>query len=135
MGEPEHAERPEHVDVVIVDVANVLGSRPDGWWRDRRGATTALLRRLAATDVGAERVVVVLEGQGRDADAPRDLEVVRAAGSGDDALVARVARELSAGRLVRVVTADRGLRARLPQAVQVTGPAWLRDRMDQAHPS
>lgn len=33
--------------VLLVDVANVVGSRPDGWWRDRAGATTRLLHRLA----------------------------------------------------------------------------------------
>ena len=34
--------------VLLVDVANVVGSRPDGWWRDRAGATSRLLDRLAA---------------------------------------------------------------------------------------
>ncbi|NRD26151.1 NUDIX hydrolase [Frigoribacterium sp. VKM Ac-2836] len=32
---------------VVVDVANVLGSRPDGWWRDRAGATSRLLDALS----------------------------------------------------------------------------------------
>ena len=36
------------VTVLLVDVANVVGSRPDGWWRDRAGATARLLGRLAA---------------------------------------------------------------------------------------
>src|SRR3954464_480562 len=34
--------------VLLVDAANVVGARPDGWWRDRAGATTRLLRRLAS---------------------------------------------------------------------------------------
>jgi 8-oxo-dGTP diphosphatase len=37
---------------IIVDVANVMGSRPDGWWRDRPGAAARLyteIARLAAT--------------------------------------------------------------------------------------
>ena len=34
--------------VLLVDAANVVGSRPDGWWRDRAGAATRLLARLAA---------------------------------------------------------------------------------------
>ena len=27
-----------HLVTIVVDVANVMGSRPDGWWRDRAGA-------------------------------------------------------------------------------------------------
>ena len=27
---------------IVVDVANVMGSRPDGWWRDRAGAAVRL---------------------------------------------------------------------------------------------
>ena len=34
--------------VLLVDAANVVGARPDGWWRDRAGATERLLGRLAA---------------------------------------------------------------------------------------
>lgn len=34
--------------VLIVDGANVVGSRPDGWWRDRAGATARLRDQLAA---------------------------------------------------------------------------------------
>ena len=44
----------------IVDAMNVIGSRPDGWWRDRRGAMAALVEHLehwAATE-GAEVTVV-----------------------------------------------------------------------------
>jgi 8-oxo-dGTP diphosphatase len=33
---------------VIVDAANVMGSRPDGWWRDRAGAATRLGGELSA---------------------------------------------------------------------------------------
>jgi rRNA-processing protein FCF1 len=55
------------------------------------------------------------------------VRLVRATGSGDDALVAEAA-ELP-GPLV-VVTADRGLRARLPAGAIVHGPGWLLDRLD-----
>ena len=48
----------------MVDGANVVGSRPDGWWRDRAGAATRLAERLvAALDAGAldtDRVHLVL---------------------------------------------------------------------------
>ncbi|MFJ4936300.1 NTP pyrophosphohydrolase, partial [Streptomyces pseudovenezuelae] len=37
--------------LVVVDAANVVGSVPDGWWRDRRGAAERLRDRLAADGV------------------------------------------------------------------------------------
>ncbi len=121
---------------LLVDVANTVGSRPDGWWRDRAGATSRLLVRLTALpgtalpgDDGAPvvvtAVVAVVEGAARDVPAPEGVAVVRAPGSGDDALVAEAGRLLAAGADVLVVTADRGLRARLPARVPVTGPGRL----------
>ena len=100
----------------MVDGANVVGSRPDGWWRDRAGAATRLAERLvAALDADAldtDRVHLVLEGAARAAVVPEHprLTVVRAAADGDSAIV-----ELAAALHgdVTVVTADRGLRARL----------------------
>jgi 8-oxo-dGTP diphosphatase len=38
----------EHPATIIVDVANVMGSRPDGWWRDRAGAAVRLHDEIAA---------------------------------------------------------------------------------------
>jgi hypothetical protein len=60
---------------VIVDGANVVGSRPDGWWRDRAGAAVRLyddLARLAAhgapgLPAGDLSVVLVLEGAAKAA--------------------------------------------------------------------
>ncbi len=131
---------------LVVDVANVMGSRPDGWWRDRAGAATRLLRNLdpltgrqvTGPDGDAVRlasITAVLEGRARaatDPDGGSDpdsasgrLSVLRAEADGDTAVV-RAANELDgAGERVLVVTADRGLRARLPQAAAVTGPRWL----------
>ena len=127
--------------VLVVDAANVVGSRPDGWWRDRAGATERLLARLAllpgrtlAGPVDCTGVVAVVEGRARDVPAPDGVDVVRATGSGDDALV-----RFAAGRVgpLLVVTADRGLRDRLPAGVEVRGPGWLLaelDRIDCAPP-
>ncbi len=127
------------VTVLLVDAANVVGSRPDGWWRDRAGAATRLLTRLAALPgrelpgpdggtVVCTRVVAVVEGRARAASGPDGVEVRRAEGSGDDELV-RAAEELAPPLLV--VTADRGLRARLPAATAVTGPGWLIARLEE----
>jgi hypothetical protein len=120
--------------VLLVDVANVVGARPDGWWRDRAGATARLLARFAALPgrelrgpdgepLRCTEVVAVVEGRGRAAPAPEGVTVVRAEGSGDDTLAAVAARR--AGESLLVVTADRGLRARLPAGTAVTGPGWL----------
>jgi hypothetical protein len=131
---------------LLVDAANVVGSRPDGWWRDRAGAAARLLGRLAdlpgrtltGPDGGAvtvTRVLVVLEGQARDVPLPAaasGLTAVRAPGSGDDALAAAAAELSAAGEAPLVVTADRGLRARLPDAAAVAGPGWLLRILDGA---
>ncbi len=125
------------VTVLLVDAANVVGARPDGWWRDRPGATTRLLSRLAGLPgrevdgaVVAE-VVVVVEGAARDVPAPDGVRLVRAAGSGDDALAATANGLAAAGRAVLAVTADRGLRSRLPPGTAVTGPGRLLDVLDR----
>ncbi|MCU1649137.1 MAG: hypothetical protein JWQ60_286 [Pseudonocardia sp.] len=53
---------------LLVDAANVIGSRPDGWWRDRPGAAARLLATLAAalrSGALTSPVVVILEGAAR----------------------------------------------------------------------
>jgi predicted RNA-binding protein with PIN domain len=128
--------------VIVVDAANVVGSRPDGWWRDRAGAARKLLVKLAALQERLEltEVVVILEGAARRAvsgpDAPDvgGLRVVLADGSGDDTIAA-VTAETAAGHSnpeVTVVTADRGLRQRIePTGATAVGPRWLTDQLEQ----
>ncbi len=57
--------------VVVVDVANVMGARADGWWRDRAGAALRLCTEVIALarrgDETAGAWVLVLEGQARQA--------------------------------------------------------------------
>ena len=122
---------------VLVDAANVVGSRPDGWWRDRAGANARLvgaLARIAGRTVTlpggspgwVSAVQAVVEGAARDLGEQPPVRLLRAGGgaSGDDVLAGAARRH--EGSLL-VVTADRGLRARLPPQARVTGPGWLLD--------
>ena len=119
-----------------------MGSRPDGWWRDRAGAAVRLYAELTAlaasgrailpdpNDDGEEEFVMVLEGAARPAAAriaaeggPGRVRVVLAGGSGDDAIVDLV-RELPGRRFV--VTADRELQRRCVAAgAEILRPGWL----------
>lgn len=120
---------------LLVDAANVVGSVPDGWWRDRAGAAQRLLCRCAAAIPATlpladgqlrwvHRCIVVLEGAASAAEDVAGVEVVRARGSGDDTLAeiaARVPESL-------LISADRGLRGRMPPTATTAGPGVLLDR-------
>lgn len=137
------AEQPAPGPVtVIVDGANVVGARADGWWRDRPGAAARLRDDLAvlaergtallpagiapSPGVAYPDIVLVVEGAARGTASPAAgsrLRVVAAEGSGDDT-IARLAAETPGPRLV--VTADRELRRRSEAAgAYVLGPYWL----------
>ena len=116
----------------VVDASNVIGSRPDGWWRDRAGATRRL---VAALDAFAERtgeaVTVVLDA-GEPPPAER-VEVVvaprRGRDAADDAIVELL--EARGGDGARVVTSDAEL-ARRARALgaDVEGAGGFRARLD-----
>lgn len=120
--------------VLLVDAANVVGSRPDGWWRDRGAAAGRLVSSLRAAtrrrDLPAP-VVVVLEGAGRDGaeagESADGVRVVHAPGSGDDEIVDLAAAQ--EGRVV-LVSADRALRRRIEAlGGRAVGPGWLLERL------
>ncbi len=118
--------------MLVVDAANVIGSRPDGWWRDRAGAADRFVDRVRrAVDDGRidAPVTIVLEGRSRagvEEGHFGDVEIVHAPGEGDDTIVAVAARH----ERPTVVTADRGLAARVRAAGgDVVGPTWLLDRL------
>lgn len=115
--------------VLIVDGANVVGSRPTGWWRDRAGAAKRLHQAMAATDLGYDAVVLVLEGDAKRGQPVGDdgtIFTVHAPGSGDDAIVEQVRTRSRDGDDVVVVTADRQLRERVAAAGGSSiGPSWL----------
>jgi hypothetical protein len=120
--------------VLLVDAANVIGSRPTGWWRDRPGAARRFTERVRAAVVAGELdapVTIVLEGQARkgaDEGVADGVEVVHARGEGDDTIAALAGAEAQA----LVVTADRGLAERVRSAGgDVVGPTWLLEKLDR----
>ncbi|WP_349427851.1 NUDIX hydrolase [Microbacterium sp. LWS13-1.2] len=129
----------------IVDVANVMGSVPDGWWNDRAGAAARLISRiagLAGRGVPASVLdlpehtwypewTAVVEGQARSVADADGVEVVRATASGDDAIVVAAEQAVARGRVVTVVTSDRGLAGRATATgAAVRGARWLLDLID-----
>ncbi|MCC6756204.1 MAG: NYN domain-containing protein [Solirubrobacterales bacterium] len=123
---------------LVVDGMNVIGSRPDGWWRDRDAAARRLHGRLEAW---ARRhgldVLLVLDGAGTAGWHLEGLvEVVFARDAGfrtaDDAIVALVERELEPAA-VEVVTSDRELTRRVRTlGATVSGPRALLEALDGA---
>ena len=120
------------VRVLIIDGANVVGSRPTGWWRDRAGTAGRLHQALASADLGYDVVVLVLEGQakrGQPVGVDGAIHTVHAPGSGDDTIVEQVRARRTHGDDVVVVTGDRVLRERVTVAGGSSiGPSWLLDR-------
>lgn len=131
--------------VLLVDGANVVGSRPDGWWKDRAGAAERLAIRLdalARSGIGAgeldlpghtwwPEVQLVLEGQALGAEpGTARVGIVRAERDGDSALVEFV-RRLGRSRPATVVTADRALGDDLRAAgARVIAPGRLLAALD-----
>jgi 8-oxo-dGTP pyrophosphatase MutT (NUDIX family) len=136
--------------VLVVDAANVVGSRPDGWWRDRAGANTRLrdgLATLARRGIPAGAlelpgqlwwpdVRMVVEGAARDVSSVDDVEVLAAIRDGDALIVQTARAELRRHPEDRViaVTADRELRSRLLDlGAGIAGPATLLGLLPPPH--
>ncbi|GAC69706.1 hypothetical protein [Gordonia soli] len=123
--------------LVVVDAANVVGSVPDGWWRDRRAATERLRDALASTATtgvtvapGPVEIVLVVEGRARGVESSTTVRVIASPGSGDDQIVEVVGKHPNRRRVV--VTADRGLRERVQRlGAEVTGPSAVPRRVDR----
>lgn len=121
--------------MILIDAANVIGSRPNGWWRDRPGAARAFVQQVrtsARAGRMAQPVVVVLEGKARDGVEPEvadGVAVLHASGSGDDALLAVIA---DATGQVTLVSADRSLCQRAEAlGADVVRPGWLIDLLEK----
>ena len=128
----------------IIDGNNVLGSRPDGWWRDRTGAQVRLVEEIGRWHgaVGGS-VAVVLDGHPSDrlGEGSRGGVEVRFAhdtrrDAADDAIVALVAAEHAGLEPITVVTADRRLAERVSRRLGATieGPRSFLERL-AAHPA
>lgn len=139
---------------LIVDAANTVGSRPNGWWRDRAGATRTFTDGLAAAVHSARvripadavhlpgdywwpaRVSVVVEGRARGPwtrGVDERIDMVSAPGEGDDTIVDLVRRSAGDGSRAVVATADRELRRRVRDlGGAVIGPGIVWDAVDAA---
>jgi predicted RNA-binding protein with PIN domain len=118
----------------LIDAMNVIGSRPDGWWRDKDGAVRRLLEELRTWAAEQQDVVVVLDAgdpslTGRDG----ALEVVLAPRRGRDAADDEIARRVEADEApetITVVTSDGALADRVRAAgAAVEGAGAFRRRL------
>jgi predicted RNA-binding protein with PIN domain len=119
----------------IVDGMNVIGCRPDGWWRDRNRAMATLVERLEhwAAAEGAD-VTVVFE---RPPSPPIESSVITvahapraASNSADDEIVRMVTTDAHPAEIC-VATSDRALSERVRAAGASVHPAEsLRNLID-----
>jgi predicted RNA-binding protein with PIN domain len=101
---------------LVVDAMNVIGSRPDGWWRDRDLAIRRLVAELERWGEGRdERVTVMLEHEPRDAIRAERVEIAWARVGGADAADREILARLLGWLFhdeVTVVTSDRDLKVK-----------------------
>jgi predicted RNA-binding protein with PIN domain len=117
----------------LVDGMNLIGSRPDGWWRDRPGAQRRLAEELARfAEATGDEVAVVFDGEAREVPARVRVSFARRRGpnAADDDIAGLVAADDTPHEL-RVVTSDGDLAARVRAAGgEVEGAGAFRRRLD-----
>jgi predicted RNA-binding protein with PIN domain len=101
----------------IVDGMNVIGSRPDGWWKDRGRAMATLVERLDRwASIQGDGVTVVFERPPSTAITSSVIDIAHApkaaANSADDEIVRLVQADARAHE-IRVVTSDKTLADRV----------------------
>ena len=119
----------------IVDGMNVIGARPDGWWRDRHAAMVRLVDRLerwAAAE--GEDVTVVFESPPRPPIRSSVITVAHASRRGADAAdheIVRLVAAAAAPAELRIVTSDRALAEQARARGAAVHPAEpFRDEID-----
>jgi predicted RNA-binding protein with PIN domain len=106
---------------------NLIGSRPDGWWRDRAGARRKLVAELGGFlrqgGMCVEDVAVVFDGRWQPEEVVTGVVVSFAPGGPDaaDRVIASMARSLADPTGTTVVTSD----AALAEQVRASGVAVL----------
>lgn len=117
----------------FVDAMNVIGSRPDGWWRDRDAAMRRLVAavRAWAEAEGAEATVVLDAGPDELAGEHGPVTVTLAPRRGRDAADDEIARLVANAPHARVVTSDATLAARVrASGADVEGARAFRNRLN-----
>ena len=121
----------------LVDGMNLIGSRPDGWWRNLDAAVTRTIAELSAyAGASNEDVSVVFDGrpEGVRAGAHGSVTVAFASSAGRDAAddeIARMVAEDSAPESIRVVTSDRRLAERVSRrGASVVSASAFRRRLE-----
>lgn len=121
----------------LVDAMNVIGSRPDGWWRDRHAAMVQLVDQLERWgERSGDQVTVVLEGAPKPPITSHSIEIVSAPrptrNAADDEIVRLLESDPDPGE-VTVVTSDKALVERVRELGAAVEPASsLRRRLEEA---
>jgi 8-oxo-dGTP diphosphatase len=120
-----------HLVTIVVDVANVMGSRPDGWWRDRAGAAARLHAQVVRLAASGQAIGPVLpDGPGNPAqasDPARAIDPARAGyvrhadGAAEPGDAARSGDACPAGFVMVLEGAARGAVNRIPPGEVVEG--------------
>jgi predicted RNA-binding protein with PIN domain len=121
----------------MVDAMNVIGTKPDGWWKDRHAAMVRLVESLERwADSTGEQVTVVFE---REPSPPIESEAVEIASApkpgpnAADLEIVRLLREDPDPGQVRVVTSDQGLADQVRSlGAKVEAAASFRDEIEAA---
>jgi predicted RNA-binding protein with PIN domain len=119
----------------VVDGMNVVGSRPDGWWRDRRRAMRELIERLESfAEATGDEVAVVFDGRPFELEGGGRVEVGFAPGgrnAADDAIAEWVAADADPGSIT-VVSSDAELGDRVRASGAGVAPAGaFRRRLEE----
>jgi len=117
---------------ILVDAMNVIGSRPDGWWRDREGAMRRLLDDVREWASGP--VTIVLDSGPDDLlGTVGNVTVTRAARRGRNAADDEIVRLVEADPDALVVTSDSDLATRVRAlGARVEGAGTFRRRLESS---